>query len=144
MFKSRVINRTLNPVWNQTLEFTLPNSTPEGRGWDLDLEVWDADTFSGDDLCGDGATIRLNEKKYRNYLAHEERFQLNYQGALYIRITRDGWIDDSKFYVLKSREAVYIAADSLVQIYTDSIVGHVRTKIGEILEEVRQSSSLVN
>ncbi|KAI8807111.1 hypothetical protein BJ742DRAFT_813496 [Cladochytrium replicatum] len=144
LFKSRVIDRTLNPVWNQPVEFSLPNSTPDGRGWDLDLEVWDADTFGGDDLCGDGATIRLKDKKYLNYLAHEERFQLNPQGTLYIRITRDGWIDDSKFYVLKAREAVYIAADSMVQIYTDSIVGHVRTKIGEILEKVTQSSSLVN
>lgn len=63
-FRSRTIEKTLNPVWNHSLRvyvdtahslihINLRNLSRETSGLEsLNLEVWDEDTFSTDDFLG--------------------------------------------------------------------------------------------
>ncbi|CAK9199652.1 unnamed protein product [Sphagnum jensenii] len=54
VLKTRVINRSLNPVWNEEIILSVP-SPPQP----LKLQVFDKDVFSADDIMGD-AEVDLN------------------------------------------------------------------------------------
>ncbi|XAR70997.1 hypothetical protein NMG60_11028066 [Bertholletia excelsa] len=64
--KTRVVNNTLNPVWNQTFDFVVEDALHDL----LILEVWDHDTFGKDKMgkCLTTLTRAILEGEYReNY-----------------------------------------------------------------------------
>lgn len=76
--KTKHINKTLNPEWNETFEFDLTNMDEP-----IFFNVYDKDLLTKDDLIG---TVLLTTTMLKNGLNKLE-LKLPDQGALYLEIT---------------------------------------------------------
>lgn len=90
--RTRVIPKNLSPVWNQQFNIKLPHSIANNESF-LQLIVYDKDLFKSDDICG-SAEIFMRDSIYDDYLSHDKEVDLKPQGKLYIRVIKEGEIED--------------------------------------------------
>ncbi|KAF7806445.1 synaptotagmin-5-like [Senna tora] len=84
--KTRVVNNTLNPVWNQTFDFVVEDGLHDM----LMVEIWDHDTFGKDYMgrCILTLTRVILEKEY------EDRFELDGAKSGYLNLSLK-WLPQS-------------------------------------------------
>ena len=84
--KSKVIQKTLDPVWNESIEFYGDLNDFIATG--LTLRVFDKDTFTRDDPLGD-ARVSLEEMRSKIFLDYMEK--LPTQGSILFSVS---WLPD--------------------------------------------------
>lgn len=96
-FKTKVIDRTLNPKWEETFKFFAP-AQPEGQ---VVLKMWDKDRWTSDDFLGE---IQIEIGKYADGKSHDLWFTLanepkkregSAKGEVHVSVTYDGLKKDA-------------------------------------------------
>ncbi|KAJ3129870.1 hypothetical protein HK101_005182 [Irineochytrium annulatum] len=140
LHQTETIYKNLNPVWNETMDLRLPHEL-SAKDTFLDLLVYDADQIGEDDLCGVATTqLYLRDSKYNDFLAHDEEYQLRPQGKLFIRVLRQGEIDDIDFWVMKSEQVLEFASERMVHIFTNRIVRYVSAQWSKVVTDFTSTS----
>lgn len=93
--RTRTIYEDLNPVWNETFEFTL------GEASSVWLTVWDENSITDHSVCG-RALVPLDPQAFQDFITKEEWIDLKPQGQLRIMITMESEREDIRFYFGKS------------------------------------------
>ncbi|KAJ3057271.1 hypothetical protein HK097_009930 [Rhizophlyctis rosea] len=119
LYRTRVIDRTLDPVWNETFEIGLPESLPDNQSF-LDLIVMDKDTIGSDDLCGQG-NIFLRDSLFEDFLSHDKEIMLKPQGKVIVRVSRRGEIEDWWWWVKKAEEGLRFVGEDLGRVWSEQI-----------------------
>ncbi|KAJ3082666.1 hypothetical protein HK102_001525 [Quaeritorhiza haematococci] len=131
--RTRVIEKNLNPAWNETFTVALPDSLPENESF-LELFVYDKDIIGSDDLCGN-ASLFMRDRQFEDYLSHDVELTLKPQGKVFVRVTRQGEIDDNDFWVRKAEETVTFALEDMIRIYIDQIGRVARPIIQKVMNQ---------
>ncbi|TPX63175.1 hypothetical protein SpCBS45565_g06816 [Spizellomyces sp. 'palustris'] len=131
LHRTRVIDKNLNPAWNQTFQLYVPHSLRDNESF-LDLLVYDKDIIGKDDLCGE-AGIFLRDSKFEDFLSHGVELSLKPQGKLFIRVMRKGEIDDVEFWVRKAEESVRFCLEDMVRVYSEQITRVARSTFSHVL-----------
>lgn len=119
LHRTRVIDKNLNPAWNQTFPLYVPHSLKDNESF-LDFVVYDKDMIGSDDLCGE-ASVFLRDSKFEDFLSHDVELNLKPQGKLFIRVLRHGEIDDVEFWVRKAEETVRYCLEDMVRVYAEQV-----------------------
>ncbi len=77
-FKTKTVDKTLNPVWNEYGEFSI-QSDDLLEDCNLHVKVWDRDKVGADDSLGE-AMIPLREIQDRSKHIYK-KYIVSYQGA---------------------------------------------------------------
>ncbi|KAJ3282535.1 hypothetical protein HK104_010843 [Borealophlyctis nickersoniae] len=118
LHRTRVIDKDLNPVWNESCQIHLPDSLEDNNSF-LELAVFDKDLV-GDDLCG-STRLYLRDSKFNDFLSHDIELNLKPQGKLYLRVVREGEIDDKAFWVRKAEETLTFCLEDMLRVYSEQI-----------------------
>ncbi|KAJ3028267.1 hypothetical protein HDV00_010538 [Rhizophlyctis rosea] len=130
LYRTRVIDRTLDPVWNETFEIGLPDSLPDNQSF-LDLIVMDKDTIGSDDLCGRG-NIFLRDSLFEDFLSHDKEILLKPQGKVVVRVCRRGEIEDWWWWVRKAEEGLRFVGEDLGRVWSEQICRTARTTFTQL------------
>ncbi|RKP11004.1 hypothetical protein THASP1DRAFT_27249 [Thamnocephalis sphaerospora] len=95
MARTRVIQETLNPRWDETFEFRLSAAI------EVLATIFDKDLVGGDDICGT-AIFRLQPSLFGDFLAHDIWLDLQPQGRLLVRVSMEGEKNDIRFHFGKA------------------------------------------
>ncbi|KAI9097090.1 hypothetical protein DFS34DRAFT_134893 [Phlyctochytrium arcticum] len=137
--RTRVIDKNLNPAWNQSFEIVVPHSLRDNESF-LDLFVYDKDLIGKDDLCGE-ASVFLRDSKFDDFLSHDVEVSLKPQGKLLIRITRKGEIDDIAFWVSKAEETVRFCLEDMIRVYVEQLIRVARSTFSSVASSSGTKSS---
>ncbi|KAI9201873.1 uncharacterized protein BJ171DRAFT_516763 [Polychytrium aggregatum] len=124
--KTRIIEKTLNPAWNETFELTLPGVSPL-----LDVIVYDYDWPGKDDVCGTGV-LDLSAGTYDDFLTHDVTCPLKPQGRLTLRVRKEGIVDDVAWFVCKATEVIRFGLEDMLRIYVEQVARVARALLGDM------------
>ncbi|KAI9591169.1 hypothetical protein BDF19DRAFT_456043 [Syncephalis fuscata] len=119
MARTRVIQESLNPRWDETFEFRLSASI------EVLATVFDKDLVGGDDICGT-AVFRLQPSLFGDFLAHDIWLDLKPQGRLLIRVSMEGEKDDIRFHFGKAFRTLKRTQADMARMIVDEMSGYVR------------------
>ncbi|KAJ3393681.1 hypothetical protein HDU92_007581 [Lobulomyces angularis] len=128
--RTKVIDKNLNPVWNETFPIYLPKDLNDNKSF-LDLIVFDKDLLTADDICG-SAQIFLRDRLYDDFLSHDVDIDLKPQGKLYIRICKEGEWEDSTWWVKKAEEWIKQTIDDMVKVYVDQMNRYFKASLNKL------------
>jgi hypothetical protein len=112
--RTRVVQETLNPRWDETFEFRLSASI------EVLATVYDNDVVGGDDICGT-AVFRLQPSLFGDFLAHDIWLDLRPQGRLLIRVSMEGEKDDIRFHFGKAFRTLKRTQTDMARMIVDEV-----------------------
>jgi C2 domain len=120
LFKSRVINETLNPNWDESHSVILP---PIER---LEVAVFSKNLLTSDDIAG-SATIDLSigtklRRKLVDLQTHDVFVELEPQGRVLLRLKLEGEEEDVDFWFRRTNERLIRTRDSFLRSLTTKVI----------------------
>lgn len=112
--KTRVINRTLNPRWDESVDVTVTGAV------NVIATLWDYDTFGDHDFVG-RTSLKLDPVHFSDYLPREFWLDLDTQGRLLIRVSMEGEKDDIQFHFGKAFRHLKRTERDMVRKITDKV-----------------------
>ncbi|KAJ3282227.1 hypothetical protein HDU79_010089 [Rhizoclosmatium sp. JEL0117] len=133
MARTRVINESINPVWDEEFLLLLPPVTR------LDLNVYSKNLITNDPLCGQ-ATLDLGEKsrlkkKLADHHTHDVFLELEPQGRVLLRLTLDGEREDVEFWFRRAREKLGRTRNDFVRVLSSRVSPYVKEVLVKALKE---------
>ncbi|KAJ3289940.1 hypothetical protein HDU79_003651 [Rhizoclosmatium sp. JEL0117] len=131
--RTRPINETINPVWDETFSSLLP---PVSH---LDVFIYSKNLIS-DELCGksvidlSGRLSRLRAK-LADHHTHDVYIEFEPQGRGLVRMTLEGEQEDVDYWFRKSRERLKRTQNDLVRALTAKISPHLKEAIVKAVRE---------
>ncbi|KAI2636013.1 hypothetical protein GGS21DRAFT_538893 [Xylaria nigripes] len=114
LHKSRIIMRTLNPRWDESVDVTV--SSP----LNIVATIWDYDTFGDHDFVG-RTSLKLDPIHFSDYLPREFWLDLDTQGRILLRVSMEGERDDIQFYFGKAFRLLKRTERDMVRKITDKL-----------------------
>ena len=120
LFKSRVINETLNPNWDESHSVILP---PIER---LEVAVFSKNLLTSDEIAG-SATIDLSygtrlRRKLVDLQTHDVFVELEPQGRVLLRLKLEGEEEDVDFWFRRTNERLIRTRDSFLRSLTAKVI----------------------
>lgn len=112
--KTRVISRTLNPRWDESVDVTVTGAV------NVIATIWDYDTFGDHDFVG-RTSLKLDPVHFSDYLPREFWLDLDTQGRLLIRVSMEGEKDDIQFHFGKAFRHLKRTERDMVRKITDKV-----------------------
>ncbi|KAJ3080916.1 hypothetical protein HK100_010020, partial [Physocladia obscura] len=131
--RTRYINETINPVWDETFATILP---PVSH---LDIYLYSKNLIS-DELCGksvidlSGKLSRLRQK-LTDHHTHDVYIEFEPQGRGLVRMTLEGEQEDVDYWFRKSRERLKRTQNDLVRALTAKISPFLKEAIIKAIRE---------
>jgi hypothetical protein len=127
LLRTRVVNDNLNPIWGETFEVLLP------RVDKLSAFVYSKNIISADDLAGQGS-IDLSsgsslQRRLLNHQTHKVTVDLEPQGALVLRITHDGEVEDVDFWFRKTKERLKRTRNDFFRVIVSRVSPYTKAMI---------------
>ena len=114
LHKTRVIMRTLNPRWDESVEVTVTGAL------NIVATIWDYDVFGDHDFVG-RTSLKLDPLHFSDYLPREFWLDLDTQGRILIRVSMEGERDDIQFYFGKAFRHLKRTERDMVRKITDKV-----------------------
>lgn len=112
--KTRVINGTLNPRWDETVDIMTHGPV------NVIATIWDWDIM-GDHDCVGRTAIKLDPAHFKDFLPREYWLDLDTQGRLLVRVSMEGEKDDIQFYYGKTFRALKRTERDMTRKITDKV-----------------------
>ncbi len=112
--KTRVINRNLNPRWDESVDITVQGAV------NIIAMIWDFDTLSDDDYVG-RTSLKLDPSHFSDFLPKECWLNLDTQGKLLLRISMEGERDDIQFYFGKAFRLLSRTERDMIRKITEKV-----------------------
>ncbi|KAJ3300949.1 hypothetical protein HDV03_001573 [Kappamyces sp. JEL0829] len=133
LFRSRAINETLNPTWEETHAIILP---PVER---LDVAVFSKNLITADEVDGT-AIIDLSvgtrlRRKLMDHQTHDIYVELEPQGRVLLRLTMEGEEEDVDFWFRRTNERLIRTRDSFLRSLTAKITPYISQILGKALKD---------
>ncbi|EGS18820.1 uncharacterized protein CTHT_0054300 [Thermochaetoides thermophila DSM 1495] len=122
LFKTRVIQRNLNPRWDESVDITVSGPL------NLILTVWDHDMFGDHDFVG-RTSLKLDPVHFSDYLPREFWLDLDTQGRILIRVSMEGERDDIQFYFGKAFRHLKRTERDMVRMVTSKLTMHINSSL---------------
>nr|KAJ3419548.1 hypothetical protein HK105_006815 [Polyrhizophydium stewartii] len=129
---SRVIDATVNPVWNETAYMDIPMAASEAEA-QLTLLAMHFNNLGTDIELG-RASLSLIDPEYDDFLSHDLQFPLN-PGVLSVRVRKIGEIDDTAWYIKRAEELLRFAIEDMLRIYVGKTVDLVKEQVKRIVAD---------
>ncbi|RSM10528.1 hypothetical protein CDV31_007207 [Fusarium ambrosium] len=128
LHKTRIIQRNLNPRWDETFDITVQGSV------NMIATIWDYDTFGDHDYVG-RTSLKLDPLHFGDYLPREFWLPLDLQGRLLIRVSMEGERDDIQFHFGKAFRHLKRTERDMVRKVTDKLTSQINSTLS--LETLR-------
>ncbi|KKA31103.1 hypothetical protein TD95_000587 [Thielaviopsis punctulata] len=112
--KSRIIYRSLNPRWDESVDITVHSTI------NVIATIWDYDTFGDHDFVG-RAALKLDPQHFKDYLPREFWLDLDTQGRLLLRVSMEAERDDIQFHFGKAFRHLKRTERDMVRRITDKL-----------------------
>lgn len=122
--RTRTIYEDLNPVWNESYEFTLNEPSS------LWLTVWDENSMSEHSVCG-RALVPLDPKAFQDFVSKEEWIDLKPQGQLRVLITMESEREDIRFFFGKSLRTLMRTESDMIRLIVDKFSAYIKFSISD-------------
>ncbi|OAA61188.1 c2 domain containing protein [Niveomyces insectorum RCEF 264] len=122
--KTRIIMRTLNPRWDESVEITVSGPL------NLIATIWDYDTFGDHDFVG-RTSLKLDPIHFGDYLPREFWLDLDTQGRLLLRVSMEGERDDIQFHFGKAFRHLKRTERDMVRKVTDKLTAHISASLSQ-------------
>ena len=130
LYKSRIVNRNLNPQWNETVDITVTQPLM------IVATIWDWDTFGDHDFVG-RTSFKLDPRHFNDYLPREFWLNLDTQGRMLLRISMEGERNDIQYHFGKAFRYLRRTEKDMVRKITDKLVAEINAAISvETLREL--------
>ncbi|KXX77901.1 Adenylate cyclase activation protein git1 [Madurella mycetomatis] len=120
--KTRVIPRTLNPRWDESVDITVSGPL------NIIATIWDYDMFGDHDFVG-RTSLKLDPVHFSDYLPREFWLDLDTQGRLLIRVSMEGERDDIQFHFGKAFRHLKRTERDMVRKVTSKLSMHINTSL---------------
>lgn len=120
--KTRTIYTNLNPRWDES--FDIPTTEPL---W-LAATVWDRDAGGEHDICG-RCYFKLDPRYFSDFQPKDFHINLDTQGALTLKITMEGEMDDSTFYFARAFRFLDRAESDMTRSIVDKMTPFISTSL---------------
>lgn len=122
--KSRVINDSINPTWDEAFAIMLPHVKS------IELEVLSKNFITSDDSLG-SAVLNLSKgtrlrKRLLDFQTHDIFVELEPQGRVMLRMTMEGSDDDIDFWFRKAKERLGRTRNDFVRHLVTRIMPYIR------------------
>ena len=119
LIRTRAINETVNPNWDETHEVILPPITR------LEVAVFSKNLLTADEVAGTAIIDLTNGTRLRRKLldnqTHDVYVELEPQGRVLLRITLDGEQENVDFWFRRSNERLIRTRDDLLRSLTAKV-----------------------
>jgi len=122
LHKTRVIMRTLNPRWDESVEVTVTGAL------NIVATIWDYDVFGDHDFVG-RTSLKLDPLHFSDYLPREFWLDLDTQGRILIRVSMEGERDDIQFYFGKAFRHLKRTERDMVRKITDKLTRQIYSSL---------------
>ncbi|KAL5624397.1 hypothetical protein BROUX41_004457 [Berkeleyomyces rouxiae] len=126
--KSRIIYRSLNPRWDESVDITVHSTI------NVIATIWDYDTFGDHDFVG-RAALKLDPQHFKDYLPREFWLDLDTQGRLLLRVSMEAERDDIQFHFGKAFRHLKRTERDMVRRITDKLTAEINDTLS--LETLR-------
>ena len=117
--KTRVIQETLNPCWNETFEVLCPPLSS------LQVTIYSKNLLTSDDIAGSGSLDLSRShslfKTLSNHQTHTVYVECEPQGRLCLRLTKQGELDDVHFWFRKSKGRLRRTQEDFIRAITSKV-----------------------
>ncbi|KAK9454416.1 hypothetical protein V1511DRAFT_501940 [Dipodascopsis uninucleata] len=120
--KTRTIQKTLDPVWNESFEYVVKDGSTENF---LIVRVWDEDLFGTHDECGQ-CTISLNPRHFQDFVPKVVWYDLKPQGKIRLTISMEKEGNDIQFFFGKSFKEIRRVEEFMVNSITEKFQDIIR------------------
>ncbi|KAK4230630.1 hypothetical protein QBC38DRAFT_451961 [Podospora fimiseda] len=120
--KTRVIPRTLNPRWDESVDITVSGAI------NIIATIWDHDMFGEHDFVG-RTSLKLDPKHFGDYLPREFWMDLDTQGRVLFRVTMEGERDDIQFHFGKAFRHLKRTERDMVRKVTSKLTMHINASL---------------
>ncbi|SZF00163.1 unnamed protein product [Blumeria hordei] len=110
--KTRVIRKTLNPRWDESIDITVQGAL------NIIATIWDWDAFGDHDYLG-RTSLKLDPIHFSDYLPREYWLNLDTQGRMLLRVSMEGERDDIQFFLGKSFRLLKRTERDMTRMITD-------------------------
>ncbi|KAJ2993733.1 hypothetical protein HDV02_002096 [Globomyces sp. JEL0801] len=133
LFRSRVVNDSLNPTWDETFTVILP---PVER---IEIAVFSRNMLIADEVAGT-AIIDLSlgtrlRRKLQDHQTHDIYVELEPQGRVLLRLTLEGEEEDVDFWFRRTNERLIRTRDSFLRALTIKITPYASQIITKAIKE---------
>ncbi|KAK4648190.1 uncharacterized protein QC761_107840 [Podospora bellae-mahoneyi] len=120
--KTRVIPRTLNPRWDESVDITVSGAL------NVIATIWDHDMFGEHDFVG-RTSLKLDPVHFGDYLPREFWLDLDTQGRILFRVTMEGERDDIQFHFGKAFRHLKRTERDMVRKVTSKLTMHINASL---------------
>lgn len=114
LHKTRVIRKSLNPRWDETIDITVTSPIT------ILSTIWDDDMFGDHDYVG-RTSFKLDPLHFSDYIPREIWLDLDSQGRLLVKISMEGERDDIEFQFGKAFRDLKRTESAMVRKITDKV-----------------------
>ncbi|KAK4193337.1 hypothetical protein QBC35DRAFT_481268 [Podospora australis] len=120
--KTRVIPRTLNPRWDESVDITVSGPI------NIIATIWDHDMFGEHDFVG-RTSLKLDPVHFGDYVPREFWLDLDTQGRILFRVTMEGERDDIQFHFGKAFRHLKRTERDMVRKVTSKLTMHINASL---------------
>ncbi|KAL2756351.1 hypothetical protein ACRALDRAFT_1050352 [Sodiomyces alcalophilus JCM 7366] len=136
LHKTRVIRKSLNPRWDETIDITVTSSIT------VLSTIWDDDMFGDHDYVG-RTSFKLDPLHFSDYIPREIWLDLDSQGRLLVKISMEGERDDIEFQFGKAFRDLKRTEQAMVRKITDKLRDQINATISlETLRNLLRSGGI--
>ena len=115
-----VVSSNCHPFWYCDYTINLPQNLNTNSKAFLQLNVYHDNNLGSEIQCG-RASVYLKDEKLMNYLTHTVTMNLRPQGSLLLRIRRHGEVEDTTWYVQRTRELLRFTLEDIMHIFSTKV-----------------------
>ncbi|KAJ3258354.1 hypothetical protein HK103_003642 [Boothiomyces macroporosus] len=133
LLRSRVINETLNPTWDENFTVILP---PVQR---LEVAIFSKNLLTADEVAGT-AIIDLSvgtrlRRKLLDHQTHDVYVELEPQGRVLLRLTMEGEEEDVDFWFRRTNERLIRTRDAFLRSLVAKVAPHTKDVLTKAIKD---------
>ena len=115
-----IVKSSCHPFWHAEQIVTLPEAMNTGSLAFLHFEIFHDNPFGNEISCGKCAVF-LKDPSIQNFLSHNVVKNLRPQGSLSLRIRREGEVENTQWYVVRTQEVLKFTVEDMVWTFTNQV-----------------------